>query len=159
MYMSDTQLLQVIDTSGQSTCVLGALFGKSKELTSVLYSRLRIEGEVTMVHLIEDYVGEILQLGTFIILPTVGIGGSHVDDGSTLTVDTCCLAEDAGCLIKPLAVNLHLEGVELTFEVARDALGPLTSHTLYHVVLTVGSAAFTCGVDGESDRLGCRRPE
>ena len=84
----DAQRLQVVD---------GPRFGEGEELTRIL----RIgtgNGEVTVVHLIDNEVGGRLDDGVLVITPTVGTRLRIVDDGGTTAIHSHGLGKDTRCL-------------------------------------------------------------
>ena len=60
---------------------------QGKELSLILQAGRGINGEVTMVHLVNHKVGGGLNDRSFVVLPSHGIRFFQVDDGTTLPVD------------------------------------------------------------------------
>ena len=98
----------------------GARFGQSQEFALVGEASRLVNREVAMMHLIED---EVLgrDAGTGVGVPTGGVGIGHVDNGTTLAVHAHCRSPYTGTLAVKLAAILHVEGVELAFQVALDS--------------------------------------
>ena len=86
-----SESLQVVD---------GFLFRQRQELSLVLDTRRGIDGEITMVHLVDDEVGRRLHNRPFVLLPSCGVGLLQVDDGSAHAIHTHSLGKDAWCPTK-----------------------------------------------------------
>ena len=78
------------------------------------------DGEVAMMHLVDNQIGRRLGDRTFIAAPMFRIGFRHIDDGSALAVNTYGFGEDT----RALALT-HIEGIELPHQVALDGCRPL----------------------------------
>ena len=70
-------------------------------------------GEITVVHLVDNDVGRRLQWRTLVFTPAFGVGGMHVDDGSSAPVHSHGFGVNAGCVTQPAVVYLHIERIEL----------------------------------------------
>ncbi len=77
------------------------------------------DGEVTMVHLIDDEVGRRLHHRALVVLPSLGIRFRHVEHQGIRAIHSDSLGEDA---IRALAVHNELVGME--FEVFLHRGGP-----------------------------------
>ena len=135
----DTKLLQVCD--GPGLC-------QGEELALVL-GILTGDGEVAMVHLIDDEVGRRLAHGVTILCPAFGIGLRKVDDGASLAIDAYGLGKDTRAL-----TEAHVEGVELAHEVAFDGGGPLLVGGALHLHGLHGLAVESLLIDTQRDALG-----
>ena len=104
----DTQLLQVVD---------GPRLRQRQELTGML----RIgtgDGEVAVVHLVDDEVGRRSHRRTAVALPPFRVAVLHVDDDTFLAVHRHCLGKDAR---RGLTVNHELIGLALVVARGRDS--------------------------------------
>ena len=147
MHSIHAQRLEVLDS---------ARLGQGKEFTLVLDTARLVDGEVPVVHLIDD---EVLRrnCGTLVIVPTLRIGLCHVDNGSALAVGAHCGGPDTGALAKELAAVFHVEGVELALQVTLDGGLPHGAARLgatLHVDRLDGLAAQSILVDAQFHLLG-----
>ena len=113
-----TELFQVTD--GPGLC-------QGHELARILGIGA-VDGEVTMVHLVDHEVGGRLCHGMLILRPSLRIGLREVDDGASLAVHTHGFGEDT----RALALS-HVEGIELTHQVAFDGGLPLFVGDAFHL--------------------------
>ena len=88
-----------------------------KKLALVLQSRREVDGEVAVVHLVDDEVARIVERRAHIAVPTLRVGVAQVDDGAALSVHTHRLCEYAGCVVG-LRIVVHAEEIILAFQVA-----------------------------------------
>ena len=133
-----TKLLQVTDGPGLCQC---------HELAGILRI-LAVDGEVTMVHLVDHKVGGRLRDGVLILRPSLRIGLREVDDGASLAVHTHGFGEDT----RALALS-HVEGIELTHQVALHGGLPLFVGDAFHLHALLGLAAKTCFIDTHHNLL------
>ena len=89
--------------------------GKGKELARIFAAAGGVDGEVAVVHLVDDEVGGAVDVWASVFVPSFGIGRLEVDDGCSPAVDANGCGEGAGTFAAP-----HVEGVVLAFEVALD---------------------------------------
>ena len=114
----------------------------------MLYARLAVHSEVAIVHLIEHCVLLAGEEGSTVVLPAGRVRLAKVDDGATLAVHAYSVSRGAGILLKPFAVFLDLECIELAFVVAGQQSYPLVAYILLvKSERTEGCAALTVGVD------------
>ena len=97
------QRLQMVD--GPRLC-------QCEELTWILCI-LAGDGEIAMVHLVDDEICRRLHHWALITAPVLGIGLGHVDDGATLAIYTYSLSEHT----RALAIT-DVEGIKLAHQVA-----------------------------------------
>ena len=116
--MCYAQLLQVVNACGEAVGVMCAVLCQGYELSLVLYSRLWVDREVTVMHLVYDSVFLASEGRRAVGGPSFRVCLAHVDYCSTLSVDTDSFGVNAGILSEPCALMLHLEGVEPAFIVA-----------------------------------------
>ena len=142
-----TELFQVTD--GPGLC-------QGHELAGILRI-LAVDGEVTMVHLVDHKVGGRLRDGVLILRPSLRIGLREVDDGASLAVHTHGFGEDT----RAFALS-HVEGIELTHQVAFDGGLPLFVGDALHLDGFSGFAAKSCFIDTHHYLLrviGCKEGE
>ena len=84
------------------------------------------DGEVAVVHLVDDEVGRGMGGEPMVISPAFRVGLTQVYDSTALSVDTDGLGEDARCVTAS-----DVKGIELSLEVALDGGFP--------TVFTVGT--------------------
>ena len=108
---------------------------QSHELAWILRI-LTIDREVAMVHLVDNQICRRFCDRTLITAPVLRIGAGHIDDGATLTVGTYGLGKDT----RALALT-HVEGVELSHQVALDGGCPAFVASLLHFYAFDGLAA------------------
>ena len=138
--MVHAQFLQVVDTCLFAQRALGTFFGQSQELTLVGDARYRVDGEVTVVHFVHHDVGKATQCRTYIVFPTFRVSRIEVEHGGTLSVHTHGLRHDAWSIAQPLAVHLHVEGIELAVQVFLNRHLPSAVLSLFHRDSLVGRA-------------------
>ena len=105
----DAQLSEVLD---------GPRFGERQELAGMAGVRTG-DGEVAVVHLVDDEVGRRFHHRSHVAGPSFRIGFGRVDDGSPLAVDPHGLGKHAGCLATP-----DVEGIEPAHQIALDGSRP-----------------------------------
>ena len=110
MHGVDTQPFKIVDS---------LLFSKREKLALVAEPGCRLNGEVAMVHLIDDNVGEVFRCEHTVISPTLWVGCAHVDYGSPLAVHSHRLGEHTWSL----ALS-DVERIEFPFLVAFKFHGP-----------------------------------
>ena len=135
----DAQFLEVADGPG---------LGEGEEL-SLIAGIGAGDGEVAVVHLVDDEIGRRLGDGMAILCPTFGIGGTEVDDGAPLAVDSYGLGKDTRTL-----AEAHVEGVELSHQIASDISLPLLVGSALHLDGLDGFASLTIAIETEGDALG-----
>lgn len=92
MYMCHPQFFQMVNAGCQLVGTYRPLFCQCQELSFMLNARRRVDGHITMVHFIKNHIGRRGQCRTFIICPSFGVRGFHVDDGGTLSIHPTALA-------------------------------------------------------------------
>ena len=122
--MRDSQLFEVVNTGCFAFCRNGSFFRHSNELTFVRNARVRRDGEVTQMGLIDYYIGHVRHRRAHIFRPTFWVRLLHVDDSGTLTVDTHRFSEDARCFGCPLTVLERTNGVVFACQIALDGCCP-----------------------------------
>ena len=60
---------------------------------------------VAMMHLVNDHIGKISHLGTFVLLPSPWRSGGEINDGGAFAVDPDCLCPHSRSLGKPFGSN------------------------------------------------------
>ena len=138
------KLLQVAD---------GARLGQGKVFALVDKAARLVDGEVAVVHLIQD---EVLSgnAGTFVGTPASRVGVGHVNDGAALAVHAHGGSPNARALSAEFAAILHIKGVELTLEVALNGGLPDPCLGTFHVDGLDRFAAQAVLVDAQFDLLG-----
>ena len=106
----DVQLLQMSNGSG---------FGQGQKLAFMLQSGGSINGEIAMMHLIDNKVGRRLGCRSAVGFPPLGIGGGHVYHGSACAIYAHGLGKDTGSL-----PPTHVKCVKTPLEIALDRGGP-----------------------------------
>ena len=140
------QGLQVVD---------GARLGQGQEFALVLDAAGLIDGEVTMVHLVDDQV-----LGSdvrpLVSAPALRVGINHIDDGAAMAVNAHCCGPDSRALAHELATILHVKGVEHALQVTLDTgLPQRTARSIaLHVDGLDGLAAQASLIDAQFHLLG-----
>ena len=86
-----------------------------------------------MVHLVYHQVGGRQCQWTLIAAPPFGVGICHVYDGGALAVYSHCFGKHTGCFGHGLLARLHLEGIELAFQVALDVGSPEVAACALHL--------------------------
>ena len=132
MYMSYPQFFQMVDTSFLSQISMCTVFCQSQKLSTILDTRYRIDRKVTMVHFINNDIGETLQRRTGILFPPLWIGFFHVDNGSTVAVHTYSLRHETGSISLPHIVYLYIECIEASFQVTAHHSLPHSVGRLLH---------------------------
>ena len=95
-------------------------FGECQELALMLCI-VAGNGEVTVVHLVDDQVGRRLHHGPLVTAPLVGVSLIQDYDGATFAVNTHGLGKDAWTL-----ATSHVEGIETSFKITFDSSSPHT---------------------------------
>ena len=75
-----------------------------------------MDGKITMMHLINEDVRR-LYYRTLVLCPTFRIGFVPVYHSTAPSVHAYCLRCNSCRLLKPLAIHLHLERIELSLEI------------------------------------------
>ena len=103
------ELFQMVD--GPGLCEREELAGIFRVLSG--------DGEVTVVHLVDDEVGRRLHDRSPVLRPAFRVSAPEVDDGAALAVHTHRLGEDTGALAAS-----DVKGVELPHQVALHRCRP-----------------------------------
>ena len=95
---------------------------------------------VSVVHLIDDSVFRARKRGSAILFPSFGVGAGKVYHRGALAVHAHCFGEDTRCFFH----IVHLESVELPFQVSADAARPCPVFAAAHGyrLLRLSSHAF-----------------
>ena len=117
MYMCHSQFFQMVNAGCQLVGTYRSLFCQCQELSFMLNTRRRVDGHITMVHFIKNHIGRRGQCRTFIICPSFGVRGFHVDDGGTLSIHPYSFGIDTRSVPQPLIIDFHIECVEFTDQV------------------------------------------
>ena len=117
MYMCHSQFFQMVNAGCQLVGTYRSLFCQCQELSFMLNTRRRVDGHITMVHFIKNHIGRRGQCRTFIICPSFGVRGFHVDDGGTLSIHPYSFGIDTRSVPQPLIIDFHIECVEFTYQV------------------------------------------
>ena len=118
--------------------------GECEIFALVLQSRREVDGEVAVVHLVDDEVARVAESRTHVVSPALRVGIAQVDDGTAFAVHAHRLGEDAGCVVGLCAV-VHAEEVVLAFEVALHGELPLAcAYTLHLLCEQLCGAVAVC---------------
>ena len=115
MHRIDSQVLQMLDGLGLSEC---------QELAFMLQPGGHVDGEITVVHFVDDEIGGRLGLHPLVTTPSSGISLSPVKDVATLSVYADGRSKDSGCL-QPIGLAAgDVNRIELAFQVALNRCRP-----------------------------------
>ena len=157
--VGDTQFLQVVDARFLSSGGGGAFLGQGQELASVRDARERVDGEIPVVHLIEDDVRKALQFRADILVPTFGVGRVQVKDGGAVSIDAHGLGPYTGRIAQPGTIHLYIKGIELAVQVARYFYAPHPAIGLLHREDLDGFAAQPLVIELQADLFSGGRPQ
>ena len=131
LHICHSDLLEVVNACCKAVRVLCSLLGKGEILALVAYAGSLVDGEVPVLELIDDDVRR-LDLRALVLCPSFRISLVPVYYSTTHAVHSDCLCSDAGSLLKPLAVLLHLECVERSLHILLDSHLPEAVLTELH---------------------------
>ena len=116
--MAYTQLHQVIQSRRQTVGALRTVLGHTEVLTRVAHTGRGVGRHVAVVHLIDRNLGCRVKRRTLILTPPLGVGPLQIEHHTTLTVRRNGTSKDTRRFAKPLAADLHAEGVLLPLLIA-----------------------------------------
>ena len=118
-----------------------------------------MDREIAVMHLVKHYVVYRLYLGSLVLSPSFGIGGSEIYDGGAVTVHADGFGPYTGSLVKPFAVHIHLESIEFTVWYGSERSSPGAVFGFLHINGLQGLAVTSLTVNPELDGSGLGRPQ
>ena len=117
LYVGHPQFLQMVEPRFLPQISLCPLLRERQKLASVMNARYGINGKIPVMQFINNNIRKTLQQWTFVFVPALRVGGVPVDDSRPVTVHSHRLGKQSGGISLPYVVNLHVERVELPFQV------------------------------------------
>ena len=149
----------MVDTGFVAESVTGVLFGQCQKFAFVGNARVGMDGEIAVVHLIENHVVDGLYLGAFVAAPPFGVGGCEINDGGTFAVYAHSFCPDARGFGEPFAIVENLESIKLAVRHRGYGSGPCALCGAGHVDCFYCLTAATVIIDAQTHGLCCRRPQ
>ena len=156
LYVSHPQFLQMVEPRLLPQISLCTLFRECQKLTPVMNTRHRIDGEIPVVQFINDDIRKTLQRRTLVFVPPLRVRRTPVDDGRPVTVHPHRLSQQSGSISLPYVVNLHVERIELPFQVFVHPSLPHPVGCRLHLHHPVGRASLPFLIE-QHPHLLCRR--
>ena len=86
---------------------------------------------IAVVHLVDNNLRGV-HCGALILAPALGVGVTHVDDSTAITIYIECAREDTGSLLEYITIHRDLKGVVHTLFVTLNLSTPKTHITPLH---------------------------
>ena len=155
--ISHSDLLEMVDTGSETVRILCTFLCKSKILTLIVHSRSLMDGEIPVMHLINDDVRR-LDERTLVLSPSFRICLIPIDHCTASTVYSDSLSCYTFGLLKPLSVLLHLECIESALHVFFHCRLPKSVLSELHILGLEGSLLGSRMIKPQTSRISIRSP-
>ena len=158
MHMGYSQLFQMVDTGCQFIGIDRSLFCQCQELSFMFNARGRINGKVTVMHLVNNDICRRSQCRPFVVRPPFRISGFHINNRRTFTVHTNSFGIDSRCVSQPLVVDFDIECIKFAFQVFFNFGSPCSLLGRIHGNCFVSMSSVSCLKQHQTNFIRRGRP-
>ena len=159
MHMRNAQLLQMVDACSQSLRRLCAHFGQRQELALIVNARAFVNGEISMMHLIDHRISQTLEAWLTVTFPTFRICLLHIYNSPAVSVHAHRLDEQSGRIAEPFLIHLHVECIELAHQVSVDFHMPSAVIAQFHMMRLISVPTLSLIIQHQSHLISVRTPQ